>query len=117
MQASIGAVRRKTYLQDREVQKTENYSGIDGINTQDRAVQESMGIILDRTREHLGPADVAVVQARKLLLDAITIVQDDGNPPGTGPSYYPVRASSKVLPSDIDWHEVLLPEMHPVGTA
>jgi len=31
-----------------------SYTGIDGINQQDRALQESMGPIVDRSREHLG---------------------------------------------------------------
>ena len=37
------ANRSNNYLLDREVQKTETYTGIDGINAQDRALQESMG--------------------------------------------------------------------------
>ena len=37
------------------------------INAQDRAVQESMGVIVDRSREHLGPADRAIIAARRLL--------------------------------------------------
>ena len=59
---------------DRQMQKTETFTGIDGINQQDRAVQESMGRIVDRTRENLGPADRAVVATRKLLLEAIDTV-------------------------------------------
>ena len=35
--------RENNYLLDRRVQRTENFTGIDGINAQDRAVQESMG--------------------------------------------------------------------------
>ena len=35
--------RTNNYGLDREVQKTESYTGIDGINQQDRALQESMG--------------------------------------------------------------------------
>ena len=38
------------YLLDRQAQKTQNFTGIEGINTQDRAVQESMGRIVDRSR-------------------------------------------------------------------
>ena len=52
-----------------EIAQTESYTGIDGINQQDRALQESMGRIVDRSREHLGPADKAIIQARKLLRD------------------------------------------------
>src|SRR5215468_9926424 len=63
---------------DRSVQKTETFSGIEGVNTQDRAVQESMGPIVDRSREYLGPADKAVIQARRLLLQAIKTVETGG---------------------------------------
>ena len=49
----------------------QNFTGIDGINAQDRAVQESMGEIVDRSREHLGPADRAIIAARRLLSEAV----------------------------------------------
>src|SRR5919109_3078571 len=67
--------RRNGWLIDRQVQKTETFTGINGINAQDRAVQESMGAIVDRSREHLGPADRAVIQARRLLLEAVRAVE------------------------------------------
>ena len=53
---------------DRQVQKTQTYTGITGINTQDRAVQESMGAIADRTLERLGTTDRAIIHARRILL-------------------------------------------------
>jgi len=59
---------------DREAQRTETFTGIAGVNTQDHAVQESAGPIVDRTREHLGPADRAIIVARQLLLKAIEAV-------------------------------------------
>ena len=55
--------RQNNYLLDRQAQRTETFTGIDGINTQDRGIQESMGPVVDRSREHLGPADRAVIQA------------------------------------------------------
>ena len=58
--------RRNGWLINREVQKTQTYSGIDGVNAQDRAVQESIGPVVNRSREHLGPADRAIIAARKL---------------------------------------------------
>jgi phenylpropionate dioxygenase-like ring-hydroxylating dioxygenase large terminal subunit len=103
--------RANNYLIDRQVQKTETFTGIDGINIQDRAIQESMGRICDRTREHLGPADKAIIQARRLLLGAVKTVQAGGTPAGVGPSYYPLRASEGVIPRDADWRELLTPEM------
>ena len=49
------------YGLDRARQKTESYTGIVGIPTQDRAMTEGMGYICDRTDEHLGTTDVAVM--------------------------------------------------------
>jgi phthalate 4,5-dioxygenase oxygenase subunit len=105
------ANRQNNYLLDRRAQKTETFTGIDGINTQDRGIQESMGRVVDRSQEHLGPADKAIIQARRLLLGAIKTVQEGGTPRGINPTYYPLRASEGVLPRDADWREVLTPEM------
>jgi hypothetical protein len=103
--------RRNDYPLDRQVQKTESFTGIEGINTQDRAVQESMGPVVDRSREHLGPADKAVIQARRLLLEAVKTVQAGRAPRGTAPSYYALRAAEGVVPKDADWRELLTPDM------
>jgi len=56
------------YLIDRAMQRSVNYSGIRGISEQDMAMTQSMGRIVDRTREHLGTSDVAVITMRRLLL-------------------------------------------------
>jgi phthalate 4,5-dioxygenase len=94
------AHRGNDYLLDRTVQRTESFSGIDGINVQDRAIQESMGPIVDRSKEHLGPADRAIIQARKLLRQAVNTVEEGGMPAGTGSSYYGLRAHEAILPRD-----------------
>jgi phenylpropionate dioxygenase-like ring-hydroxylating dioxygenase large terminal subunit len=107
--------RENNYLLDRQVQKTENFTGIDGVNTQDRAVQESMGHIVDRSKEHLGPADKAIIQARRLLLDAVKTVQEGGTPRGVNATYYTLRAAEGVLPREADWHDLLTPEMAAAG--
>jgi hypothetical protein len=107
---SIGN-KSNNYLLDREVQRTESYSGIDGINQQDRALQESMGRICDRSREYLGPADKAIIQARKLLRQAVKTVEAGGAPAGTGASYYTLQAHEEVLPRDADWRTEMTPEM------
>jgi len=111
--------RDNQWLIDRAAQKTETFTGILGINTQDHAVQESMGRIVDRSREHLGPADKAVIAARQLLLKAIETVEDGGDPRGTGTSYYRLRAIERILPPDTDWWQAMRdeldPELAPVG--
>ena len=105
------ANRQNNYFLDREVQRTESYSGIDGINAQDRALQESMGRIVDRSKEHLGPADKAIIQARKLLRDAVRTVAAGNTPDGSGTSYYHLRAGEAVLPRDTDWRQELAPDL------
>jgi phthalate 4,5-dioxygenase oxygenase subunit len=104
------ANRSNDYLLDRTVQRTESFSGIDGINAQDRALQESMGRIVDRSKEHLGPADKAIIQARKLLRQAVKMTESGGVPDGTGTSYYGLRAHEGVLPRSADWRRDLTPE-------
>ena len=101
--------RQNNYMLDRHVQKTESFTGIDGINTQDRAIQESMGTVVDRSREHLGPADRAVIQARKLLLEAVRTTEAGGAPHGTAPTYYALTAGEAVLPRGADWREISNP--------
>jgi phthalate 4,5-dioxygenase len=105
------ANRDNNYLLDREVQRTETYTGIDGINQQDRAVQESMGRICDRSKEYLGPADKPIIQARKLLRQAVKTTEAGGVPAGTGSSYYRLQAHEEVLPRDADWRAEMTPEM------
>jgi phthalate 4,5-dioxygenase oxygenase subunit len=103
------------YLIDRQVQKTETFSGIEGINTQDRAIQESMGPIVDRSQEYLGPADRAIITTRRLLLDAIKTVERGGRPPATDTSYYKLRAIERIVPEGTAWRDVMLPLMYPEG--
>jgi phthalate 4,5-dioxygenase len=105
--------RRNDWGIDRAMQRTETFSGVPGINQQDRAVQESMGPIVDRTRENLGPADKAVVATRKLLLEAMETVERGGDPPGVGTSYYEARAAELVVPKASNWRTALLPLMNP----
>ena len=101
------------WMIDRQAQKTDTFTGIYGINTQDRAVQESMGIIVDRQQEHLGQADRAVIVTRRLLQQAIDTVKDGGEPAGTAPTYYDLRAAECALGADEDWRAALMPLMDP----
>ena len=108
---------RNNWMIDRAVQKTETFTGIEGINCQDRAIQEGMGPVVDRSKEHLGPADRAIIVMRRLLLDAVKTVEAGGNPPGIDRSYYQVRAIEKIFPNSASWRERLLPDMYPAAQA
>ncbi len=74
------------YLIDRQVQKTQTFTGIEGINTQDFALQEGMGPIVDRSQEYLGSSDRAIVTLRNVLLDAISAVERGEKAPGIDPA-------------------------------
>ncbi len=59
-----------------EEQKSRTYTGMGtDINVHDQWAVESMGEIQDRTREHLGKSDVAIVKYRKKLKEAIAAAQ------------------------------------------
>jgi nitrite reductase/ring-hydroxylating ferredoxin subunit len=103
--------RANDYLIDRDVQRKKTFSGIEGVNTQDRALQETMGIIADRSKERLGTSDRAIIMARKMLLEAVKVVEDGGTPRGGKDEYYGIRAIDAILPADQTW-EVLKPQMY-----
>jgi phenylpropionate dioxygenase-like ring-hydroxylating dioxygenase large terminal subunit len=98
---------------DRQVQKTDTFTGIYGINTQDRAVQEAMGAIVDRSKEHLGQADRAIIVMRHLMQQAVDVVSDGGDPRGVGESERNLRAAECTLAAGDDWRAVLMPRMYP----
>lgn len=97
------------YLIDREVQRTRTFTGIEGINTQDMALQETMeGPFCDRTKERLGTADLAIIAARRLLLEATYEVEKGQMPRGADPSAYrSVRACERIIPKDSEWRTAL----------
>jgi hypothetical protein len=95
------------YLIDRQMQKTTNYTGITGINTQDWALQEGMGPIVDRSGEHLGTSDKAIIAARQLLFEACDDVAAGRNPRGTDPvASRAIRPYDDYVPRDRNWREV-----------
>ena len=83
---------RNQYGIDRAVQRTRNFTGIFGINNQDRAIVESMGPICDRWNEHLGSSDIAVIAMRRSLLNAAKALQRGEAPiAATSGALYRVR--------------------------
>ncbi|MGH2364554.1 MAG: Rieske 2Fe-2S domain-containing protein [Chloroflexota bacterium] len=67
------------YLIDRDMQRRQNYTGILG-RSQDGAVTESMGTICDRTKEHLGTADAAIIMMRRQMLRLARELQQGKEP-------------------------------------
>ncbi len=67
---------RNNYGYDPDEQSRETYTGMGlDINVHDQWAVESMGRIQDRTREHLGKTDVAIIRNRRKLRDAIAAVK------------------------------------------
>jgi hypothetical protein len=100
------------YLVDRKLQKHSTFTGITGLNTQDFALQEGMGPIVDRSKEHLGSSDKAIVSMRRLLLEATHAVERGENPRGTDPSTYRhVRPYDHIIDRDADWGQALAKEL------
>ena len=92
------------YLIDREMQRTESYSGIVGVRAQDAAMVESAGPIVDRSLEHLGTSDTAVIRMRRLLLRAARDLQQGIEPKAaTNGGLYAVRSHSTVIDEDGDF--------------
>ncbi|HEY3116357.1 MAG TPA: Rieske 2Fe-2S domain-containing protein [Chloroflexota bacterium] len=95
------------YLVDRQVQKTETFSGVASVQLQDKMATEGMGKIYDRTSEHLGTTDAMIVKVRNRLLAAAKALRDSGTtPPGVDqPEIYRIRSAIVNLPKEVDWQE------------
>ena len=95
---------------DREMQRTASYTGIDGVQIQDKAITESMGPIVDRSLEHLTPADLMIARVRKRLVAAVEDHQRDGRVPAVidDPSLYRGAFAGGVhsRTEDQDWLEL-----------
>jgi hypothetical protein len=95
------------YLMDREAQKRgDSYSGIEGIAIQDGSLQESMGPIVDRTKENLVSTDNGIIMARhRLMRAAKDLVEKGTTPPGVELAHQRVRSASVILPPDRPFKE------------
>ena len=90
------------YLMDREAQRrNEHFSGIKGIAMQDASLQESMGPLVDRSKERLVPADSGIIKARQKLRKAAIALREKGvTPPGVDTAHQRVRSAAVVLPKE-----------------
>jgi phthalate 4,5-dioxygenase oxygenase subunit len=107
------ATRNNTWLQDRAaMQRGESWSGLPGVAVEDFAVEESMGPIYDRTKEHLGSSDVAVIRMRRMMIDAARALADHGTPPPglrepVVGDYRRLRAEEAMVPIDVPWESAM----------
>jgi phthalate 4,5-dioxygenase oxygenase subunit len=78
----LKANRENDHLIDREVQRTQSYTGIEGLDIQDTAITESIGYIADHSGEMLVASDLLVARTRRRLLAATEAVAQGAAPPG-----------------------------------
>lgn len=98
------------WLQDRAaMQRGDSLTGLAGVATQDMACQESMGPIVDRTKEHLGPTDLAIIRMRRTMLESLRDFVERGiEPVGLrgGFDYADLRADEGLVPIGAPWQQV-----------
>ncbi len=87
------------YELNREEQRNLNYTGIRVIATQDQAMVEGMGYVCDRSQEHLGTSDAAIIAARRKLLKVAQDLQNGIEPyAATHSEVYRVRPLDIISP-------------------
>ena len=94
------------YLQDRSLMADGSFTGVPGIPNQDIVMWESMGAIADRSQERLGASDIAIVQFRRSMLDALRVFQEDGRVIGQIEPHLPqakLRSYQGVVEKSVPW--------------
>ncbi|ALL00007.1 Rieske 2Fe-2S domain-containing protein [Massilia sp. WG5] len=93
------------FWQDRQAMKAGNFTGITGFPNQDIAMWVTMSPIANRSADRLGASDLAVVEFRRQMIEAVRAFQD-GQPAigcadsAVGPG---VCAYQAIIPKSVDW--------------
>ena len=98
------------FWQDRQAMKAGDFTGITGFPNQDVAMWVTMGPIADRTHDRLGASDLAIVEFRRQMLDAVRAFGQGQPAIGTGEQAIApdVCAFQAIVPKTTDWraHDV-----------
>ncbi len=111
--------RHNDYQIDRDEQRHRTFTGVRGVSEQDAMVQDSQGLIADRTLEHLTPTDAAVVRFRRVVLHGARDLAH-GTPPAVAQDAgaYCMRSGSWVAAGAKTFNEVMLERFsHEAGRA
>jgi len=87
-----------------------SFAGFRGGNRiQDAAVQMSEGRLYDRAKEHLVPADLAIIRMRRLFADSIRLVEAGGAPLGLGEGldFTRIGAASQIIDAGESWQDLV----------
>ena len=69
-------------------------------------MQESMGPIVNRTREHLGTSDSAIISFRRIILGLARDLEAGKEPEAArNAAWYNVRSGSIILDADVPFNE------------
>jgi phthalate 4,5-dioxygenase len=98
--------RDNDWLQDRQAMRLGDFTGIRGIPMQDMAMWETMGPIADRSRERLGASDLAIVEFRRIMVEAVRAFV--GGAPAIGSREAPgsrarLASFEGIVPKGTDW--------------
>lgn len=94
------------FLQDRLAMKLGDFTGVKGIPNQDTVMWVSMGAIVDRTKDTLGASDLAIVEFRRLMVNAAREVAEGGAAIGTTEPRVPharIASYQGSYPKSSDW--------------
>jgi phthalate 4,5-dioxygenase oxygenase subunit len=102
--------RENNWQQDRAAMQAGDFTGIHGVNNEDIAVQESMGPLYDRTKEHLGASDTAVIRMRRIMLDGLQRFMRGAPPVGLAEpvTYETLHAEERMIPKGSAWQGELV---------
>jgi phthalate 4,5-dioxygenase oxygenase subunit len=107
--------RENSYLQDRGAMKLGSFTGIMGIPNQDIAMWETMGPIADRSRERLGASDVAIVEFRRIMLDAVRADRNGELEQKRSLPLVKLRSFEGIVPKTTDWTRLGVDDGEPVS--
>ena len=83
-----------------------DFTGIRGIPMQDMAMWETMGAIADRSLERLGASDLAIVEFRRIMVDAARRMTAAGQAIGAEAGHIAqakLRSFEGIVPKTTDW--------------
>jgi phthalate 4,5-dioxygenase oxygenase subunit len=101
--------RENKYLQDRKAMRLGNWTGVYGIPNQDIVMWETIGPIADRSSERLGASDLAIVQFRRIMVEAAQNYLATGIVIGRGEPHIPhanLTSFEGIVPKTTDWRHL-----------
>jgi nitrite reductase/ring-hydroxylating ferredoxin subunit len=106
MTAMLGGA-EKRFGQDRDMVKAGKWSGFKVLRHEDYAVAVAQGAIAARDKEFLASSDIAIVRARRALMNAAKKADSEKGPEfNTAIEWGKVRSFAETIPADADWKQL-----------